>query len=129
MSRPAPLPPLPSWNPLITAPSAGHCQVMPSTLCVFPATIAGCGLDATLLAGALVAGGTGSGGVATFAPLAGCARVETATEVEAAGGARAGPGSFGTVTNTGALFCGRVSRGGAFTTVLRTGALAGGESM
>src|SRR5690348_8834457 len=98
---------------------------MPSTLRVLPATIAGCGPDATVLEGGLAAGGgfVDGGGLAT-----GSARVASATEVEAAGETCAVSGAFGTVSNTGALFCERVSRDGAFATVPRTGPLDGGAT-
>src|SRR5690348_6704071 len=130
MSRPAPLPPLPSWKPLITAPSAGHCQAMPSTLRDLPGTTTG-RLEAAPFAtafdgeagGGLATGGGVEGRFVDLAEFGGSARAETATLPEATGVA-AGPGAFGTVSNTGALFCGRVSRGGAFTTVPRAGAPA-----
>src|SRR6185437_15190693 len=79
MLSPAPSPPPPAWNPPITLPLAGHCQVTPPELRVAPGAgvgteacatggrATGCGIPAAVVA----VGMDGTGAVATDSDSAG----------------------------------------------------------
>src|SRR6185437_194216 len=83
MLSPAPSPPPPAWNPPITLPLAGHCQVMPPALRVAPGAgvgtagcttggwATGCGIPAAVVAGGM----DGMGAVAIDSDSAGATPV------------------------------------------------------